>query len=248
MTALSLPISLLAEYRRNLFLILLLFIVPFVFITVSYYITASIPLTFRVAQHGSLVSVVRPMPDVHAAVMVPITTATLAGLIGLFAMVEAAASDSRLVVAGLPARRVALSRLTIIVILSVVVSVVSVAVTLINFRPANLGAFLAGNVLAAVSYGFAGACIALVIGRLGGAYLMFFLPLIDIGIFQDPMFISGEQAVWMKLLPGFGGTRLVIDAGFGSATGDWAALSAAGGWALLLGAAALLLFSRQSKG
>lgn len=31
------------------------------------------------------------------------------------------------------------------------------------------------------------ALTALVVGRLGGAYLMFTLPMIDIGIYQDPM-------------------------------------------------------------
>lgn len=247
MTVASLPLSLLAEYRRNVFLIVLLLVVPFAFITVSYYITASIPLTFRIAEHGSLRSIVRPMPDVHAAVMVPITAAALAGLMGLFSMVEAAQTDARLVVAGLPAARVARSRLAIIVSLSVVVSAVSVAVTLVNFRPADPGGFMAGNILAGVSYGFLGACIALIVGRLGGAYLMFFLPLIDIGIFQDPMFISGEQSVWMKVLPGFGGTRLVIDAAFGSAGGDWVALLAAVGWAALLGAVALVLFTLQTR-
>lgn len=74
------------------------------------------------------------------------------------------------------------------------------------------------------------ALTALVVGRLGGAYLMFTLPMIDIGIYQDPMLVSGEQPLWMKLLPGFGGTRLVLDAGFTSGFDEWSALAAALAW------------------
>ena len=74
----------------------------------------------------------------------------------------------------------------------------------------------------------------------------FFIPMIDVGIFQDPMMISGEPAGWMKLLPGFGGTRFAIDAAFTENGDDWSALLAALVWTAGLGIAALETFTRRA--
>ena len=46
----------------------------------------------------------------------------------------------------------------------------------------------------------------------------------------------------MKLLPGFGGSRMVIDAGFTGAMDDWTALIAGLAWAAALGIVACVLF------
>jgi hypothetical protein len=89
--------------------------------------------------------------------------------------------------------------------------------------------------------------MALRAGRLGGAYLMLFIPMMDVGIFQDPMMISGDQATWMKLLPGFGGTRLTIDAAFTSRGDAWPALAAALAWATGLAVLTLAVFVRRSR-
>lgn len=235
-------LTLLKQHQRNIFLLFLLVTVPLVFITLSFYITEDEPLRFFVIEDGQRQARVEPMPDVHAAIMVPIAVSFLAGIVGLFIMLEAGQSDARLLVAGVPARTLAASRLLVIAALVAVVTAVSVAVTLINFRPGDLAGFLAGNALIALTYGFLGAIVALLVGRLGGAYLMFFVPMIDVGIFQDPMFIAGDQAFWMKLLPGFGGTHMVIDAGFTEAMDDRNALAAAVAWAGGLAVVVLALF------
>jgi hypothetical protein len=188
------------------------------------------------------------MVDVHGAIMVSITAAFLASLVGLFTMLGAARSDSRLIVAGASPFVVTGSRLALIVVLSVAVTLVSVGVALVDFQPEVLWGFVTANLLLGVTYALIGALAALVVGRLGGAYLMFTLPMIDIGIYQDPMLVSGEQAFWMKLLPGFGGTRLVLDAGFTSGFDEWAALAAALAWvtALSAGVAYLLTVTRNT--
>jgi hypothetical protein len=242
MTTAAMTFGLLRQYQRNIFLLLLLVTVPFIFITLSFYITESEPIEIFVTESGSRVALTRMMPEVHAAIMVPITVSFLAGIVGLFVMLDASKNDSRLLVAGLPAVVVASSRLVIMLALSLVITIVSISVTLMNFSPGDLAGFLAGNLLIGISYAFIGAVAALVVGRLGGAYLMFFVPMVDVGIFQDPMFVSGDQALWMKLLPGFGGTRMVIDAGFSGAMDDWTALVAGLAWAVALGALACGLF------
>jgi hypothetical protein len=249
MTFLPVTGSLLRQYRRNVFLLFLLVTVPFVFITLSYYNTVDEPLAFFVTDSGDRVQRVESMQDVHAAIMVPITVAFLAGIIGLFVMVEATRNDARLTVAGLQLGFVATARLLIVLILTAVITVVSIAVTLLNFQPGDIAGFIAGNFLIGATYAFIGAIAALIVGRLGGAYLMFFLPMIDAGIFQDPMFVSGDQALWMKLLPGFGGTRMVLDAGFTGSMDDGTALIAAAAWAIGLGIVAVALFmTRRSSG
>jgi hypothetical protein len=225
---------LLREYQRNALLLALLVVVPVIFITVSIYNTEDIPLTFLVRDNGERVSITESMVDVHGAIMVSITAAFLASLVGLFTMLGAARSDSRLIVAGASPFVVTGSRLALIVVLSVAVTLVSVGVALVDFQPEGLWGFVTANLLLGVTYALIGALAALVVGRLGGAYLMFTLPMIDIGIYQDPMLVSGEQAFWMKLLPGFGGTRLVLDAGFTSGFDEWAALAAALAWLLAL--------------
>ena len=135
------------------------------------------------------------------------------------------------------------SRLALILMLSLTVTLVAIAVALVDFRPEALWSFAAANLLLGVTYALIGALAALIVGRLGGAYLMFTLPMIDIGIYQDPMLVSGEQSFWMKLLPGFGGTRLALDAGFTSGFDDWTALAAALAWLAALAVAVVYVLS-----
>lgn len=244
MKALVITALMLREYQRNTLLLALLVVVPLIFITVSIYNTEDIPLTFLVSDGGERVSITESMVDVHGAIMVPITAAFLASLIGLFTMLGAARSDSRLQVAGASPVVITASRLGLILMLSAAVTLVSIGVALVDFRPDVLWSFVAGNLLIAITYSLLGALAALVVGRLGGAYLMFTLPMIDIGIYQDPMLVSGERELWMKLLPGFGGTRLVLDAGFTSSFDEWLPLVAALAWvAILLFIAIFGLFS-----
>jgi hypothetical protein len=234
MKLLSITGLLLHEYQRNLLLIALLIVVPVWFITISINVTEDIPLSFLVRDGGRRISITESMVDVHGAIMVPITAAFLASLVGLFTMLAASRSDSRLMIAGASPAVVAASRLALIVVLSAAVTLVSVGVALIEFHPAVLWSFVAANLVVGVTYALIGALAALVVGRVGGAYLMFTLPMIDIGIYQDPMLVSGEQAFWMKLLPGFGGTRLVLDSGFTSGFDEWTALAASLAWLLAL--------------
>ena len=242
MTTAAITLGLMRQYQRNIFLLVLLVTVPFIFITLSFYITESQPIEILVTESGSRVAIERMMPEVHAAIMVPIAVSFLAGIVGLFVMLDASKNDSRLLVAGLPAFVVASSRMAIMLALSLIVALVSITVTLINFSPGDLVGFIVGNVVIGISYAFIGAIAALVVGRLGGAYLIFFVPMMDVGIFQDPMFVSGDQALWMKLLPGFGGSRMVIDAGFTGAMDDWTALLAGLAWAAALGIVTCVLF------
>lgn len=248
MIAGQLALGLMPQYLRTPVLIGLLIVVPPLFITLSYYTTAAAELTVYVRSGGERVALVIEQPVVHLAIMPPITAAFLSGVAGLFVMLEARRADQRLVVAGIPAAKVAIARLLMISVMAIAVALLSVATALVNLRPGDTPGFVGANVLVSLAYGFIGALVALLAGKLGGAYLMLFIPMMDVGIFQDPMFISGDQAFWMKLLPGFGGTRLVVDAAFSSSADDWPALAAALAWVAILAAATLAVFVRGSDG
>ncbi len=220
---------------------------PALFVTVSYYTTRQADIEVLVTDGGGRQPLSVWMPDLHGAVMVPISAAFLAGITGLFVMLDASRADSRLVIAGLTGRQAGASRLLMIVVFSTVVAMLSVSMTVVLSRPADLPGFLDANLLVAVSYGFIGALVVLLVGRLGGAYLMLFIPMIDVGIFQDPMMISGEPPFWMKLLPGFGGTRFAIDAAFTDRGNDWPALAAALLWCGGLAALTLATFIQRAR-
>lgn len=212
------------QYARSPLLVALLLIVPAIFLNLAYVTTKNVDIRVWVIEHGQRVPLAIDQPDVHGAIMVPIVAAFLAGVTGLFVMTDARRSDERLRIAGLSGLGIATIRLTMISVVAVTVALVSVVMTLINFRPENLVGFAAGNVIVSLTYACIGAVVSVVAGRLGGAYLMLVIPFIDLGIFQDPMFSSGDQAVWMKAFPGFGGARFMVDAAFSQRADDWTAL------------------------
>lgn len=228
------------QLRRPLLLILLV-AVPFLFISWSFAITEATPRLITLPGGEQLLTTMR---ELHGAVMVPITVGFLAGLIGLFVIRSALESDRRLVLAGYSPGEAILPRIAVLVSATLVVMAVSLAVTAIDFIPASWGPFVAGNLLAGLIYGAIGALAGASIGRLGGAYLMFFLPMLDIGVAQNPMFFDGSPPGWATVLPGYGPTRVIVDGAFSSQfqAGGELALSLA--WTAVLGVTVYLLLRR----
>ncbi len=233
------------QYARSPLLVALLLVVPAIFLNLAYATTKNVDIRVWVIENGQRLPLAINQPNLHGAIMVPIVAGFLAGVAGLFVMTDARQSDERLRVAGLSGAAVATMRLTMIGVIAAAVALISVAMTLVNFRPENLVGFAAGNLIVSLTYGCIGAIVSVVAGRLGGAYLMLVIPFIDLGIFQDPMFISGDQAPWMKALPGFGGTRFMVDAAFSERADDWTALLIGLLW---LAAAAVFTFLVLRRG
>jgi hypothetical protein len=225
----------------------LFIIVPLLFLNLAYVTTEDADLPVLVTEGNVRVALAVGQPDLHASYMVPFVAAFLAGISGLFVSLEARRNDERLRIAGLRPSTVAATRLFMIATVAVLVALLSVAVGLIQFRPNGVLGFAAGAALVSLSYGWLGALVSVLAGRLGGAYLMLLLPMIDIGIFQNPMFISGDQALWMKLLPGFGGMRFVRDAAFSQSADDWTALVIALAWAAGLSVVTIVVLQRRPR-
>lgn len=202
------------ECLRSPLLVVLLIILPPSFITLSFVVTPDVAAIVELTEDDVTVTRDVGMADLHGAIMVPITTAFLAGLVGLFMMINARHADRRLVNSGYPLVGILAARLTIVAILGVAITVLATAVTLIDFRPDQLGVFLGINLISALHYAFIGAIVGTVASPMAGTYLTFFAPMIDIGVIQNPMFPRGALAWWAKLLPGYGPMEVLLDASF----------------------------------
>ncbi len=70
---------------------------------------------------------------------------------------------------------------------------VSLAVTAPMFTPRLWGWYIGANALLAATYALLGMLIAPIFGRVGGVFIAFLVPFLDIGMGQSPM-LRGEPA------------------------------------------------------
>ena len=178
--------------------------------------------------------------------MVPITIAFLAGLAGLFVVQGSMEADARLVLTGFRPREILAARLGVIGLASLLTTAVALGATAVDFAPAGWLWFAIGNILVAVTYGMIGVVIGVLFGRLGGLYMMFLLPFIDIGIAQNVMFSAAPPA-WGGFLPGRGAVRVLVDAAFTPGFDQLNSLLVAAVWLVGLGAATLAVFRRVAQ-
>ena len=231
----------LEQARRPLFLVLLVGL-PFFFITRAIASTVPQPRVVPLPGGGEVLS---NMQDVHGATMAAITIAFLAGLCGLFIMQSARDADRRLIVAGFSPTQAIAPRLMQIAAGTAIVTAVSLAVTALSFEPERWGEFALANVLIGLTFGSIGALAGAVLGQLGGTYFMLFLPMVDLGIAQTPMFGDGEPSGWTQFLPGYGAGRVLVDASFAPSFRAWGHLALAVGWAAVAVAAVTVVLGRS---
>ncbi len=208
---------------------MLLVVVPFFFITRA--IARTVPQPRLIPLPGGDV-IASNMQEIHGANMVAITVAFLAGLCGLFIMQSAREADRRLVVAGFRAVEAIVPRLAEIGAATAVVLVVSLSVTAISFTPDLWLPFIAANLLIGLTYGAIGALVGVALGRLGGTSFMLFLPMVDLGIAQNPMFGDAAPDGWAHVLPGYGAGRVLVDGAFSTEFQAGGELLLAIGWAM----------------
>lgn len=231
------------EYRRNVALWVLLVGLPIFFITLSIATTPDDPAPVELVEAGRRAITVLSMVDVHGAIMVAITVAFLAGLAGLFVVLGSAEADRRLVIAGFRPREVLAARLGVIVLAAVLVSTVSLAVTAASFTPRVWLTFALATVTIAVTYAMIGVVIGPLVGRLGGLYLMFLLPFLDVGLAQNVMFDAAPPA-WAVWMPAHGATRVLVDGAFTASFDETTGLLIGLGWLAAITTVAVAVFHR----
>lgn len=233
------------EYRRNTAMWVLLVLLPIFFISLSFYITPDQPAPIRVIEGGVAMLKTVSMMDLHGAIMVPITVAFLAGLAGLFVVQDSIEADGRLALAGFRPWEILVGRIGIIVLAGMITTVVSLGVTSLDFSPRQWGVFAIANALVAITYGLIGVLAGSTFGRLGGLYIMFLVPYIDVGIAQNVMFSAAPPA-WGRFLPGHGSIRMLIDGAFTSSFDTFGAALLAVAWIVGLAFVAARVFNHIS--
>ncbi|GAB3686748.1 hypothetical protein GCM10028857_19360 [Salinarchaeum chitinilyticum] len=218
----------LREHARNYLLVALLLALPVLFITLSFEVTQDVSMPVRTIESGETTTVSVPMPAVHGVIMTPITSALIAGLAGLFLMNDAQDADGRLVVAGYETRQLVVARLGVLTVISAVVTAVAVGVMLVDFTPEHVAPFVVAMFLLTVLYGLLGMLVGAAVDRLAGLWVMLTVPMLDIGLFQDPLFVQSAPDWWMKLLPGYHPVRVMVDVGVTAQVDTLASL----GWTL----------------
>ena len=204
----------LRQYLRNPLLVVLLLILPPSFITLSFVVTPDVGAVVGLNEDGRALQRDVGMVDLHGAIMVPITAAFLGGLLGLFVMLNSREADRRLVNAGYSLGGLLAVRLLIIAGLSLFITLLTVGVTLVDFEPDQIGLFVLVNLVSTLQYAFLGAIVGTLLSPMAGTYLVFFAPMIDIGVIQNPMFPRETLTWWAKLLPGYGPMEVLLDASF----------------------------------
>jgi hypothetical protein len=231
------------EYRRNVALWVLLVVLPLAFITLSIASTPDEPAPVELVKAGRRTIALLSMVDVHGALMVAITVAFLAGLAGLFVVLGSAQADRRLVLAGYRPGEVLAARLGVIVFAAVLVSAVSLGVTAFSFEPEVWVTFGLATVAVAVTYAMIGVLLGPMVGRVGGLYLMFLLPFLDVGLAQNVMF-SAAPPSWAAWMPAHGAMRVLIDGAFTPTFDEPTGLLLTTAWIVGLTAVAVLVFRR----
>jgi hypothetical protein len=132
-----------------------------VFILMSKAVTpASELVRVPVTEAGRTVNKIVNLTGVHPAIMAPTAIASLAALAGMFIMLDSAAGDARLVLAGQRPGTLLAARLALIAAAAAIAAGVSLAVTAPVSDVRQWGIFAAGNALIAVTYALIGVLLA----------------------------------------------------------------------------------------
>lgn len=234
------------EYRRNRVLWALLVAVPAVFIGMAVMVTVDVPGPISLVEGNRNFVALISQRRMHAATMVPITSAFLAAIAGLFVVTESANGDQRLVLAGLRTREVLAGRAGLIGAATVLTTVVAVAVSAAMYAPRQWLAFLGANLLIALTYAVIGVLVGRITGRIGGLYLVLMLAFIDVGLGQSVMLPKGPPT-WGAFLPARGSSQMMLDGAFSANFDRGRAMLLALGWLVVLSAAAAAGFRHRTR-
>ncbi|WP_436927890.1 hypothetical protein [Halosimplex amylolyticum] len=223
------------EFRRTPVLLALLAFLPAYIIGAFVLLVPDVDVPATI--EGTTVAV--PMAEFAAAFMTPVTVAILSGIVGLFLVQTSQAADDRLRLAGYSAADLVVSRVGTLGLGTVVVTAASVLVAALAFTPETIVPFVAATLLVGLTYGILGVVVGIVLGRLGGVYVMLFSPMVDVLMFQNPLATDAPE--WTRLLPSHYATNALFDAAFTSSA-DALDFGAAVAYAAVLLAIGVLVF------
>ncbi len=234
------------EYRHNRVLWVLLMAVPALFIGMAIIVTVDEPGPIALVEGARHFTASISLRRMHAATMVPVTAAFLAGLTGLFIVTGSGAGDRRLVLAGFRPREVLAGRLGIIGAATALVTSVGVAVSGAAYAPRQWVVFAGANLLIALTYAMIGVLVGPLTGRLGGLYLILLLAFIDVGLGQNEM-VPGGPPAWGAFMPGRGASRVLIDGAFTGRFDEVRFLLLGLAWLVVFTVATAMVYQRRTE-
>ena len=160
------------------------------------------------------------MPDVHGATMAAI--------------------------AGLKPRLLLGARMGVLALTALVATAVSLATTALVFHATSWPIYAAANLLLAFTYGLIGALLAPIFGRVGGVFIAFLLPFLDIGVVQSPM-LHPTPTTLSQLLPGYGGSRVLLDGALTNGFDETGPLLIGLAWLIALGLAVVITYRHSVR-
>jgi len=134
----------------------------------------------------------------------------------------------------------------VIVLATTLISAVSLVVTAFSFQPKVWATFSLATVVMGLTYAMIGVVVGPLVGQLGGLYLMFLLPFLDVGLAQNIMFDAAPPA-WAAWMPAHGAVRVLIDGAFTPQFDESLGLLLATGWLLAITGAAALVFRQVAS-
>jgi hypothetical protein len=234
------------DTRRNPVQWVLFVVVPALFILTADAVTPEEPISLTLREHGRSVLQVFSMQAVHGATMAPIAITSLATLVGLFGLLSNRAGDQRAALAGLPSHVLFSARLAVMTVMTLTAAAVSMVTTALVFDAVVWPTYLAGNVLLGLTYALVGALLAPLLGRVGGVFAAFLLPFLDIGIVQSPM-LHATPTTLSRYLPGYGGSRMLLDGALTRGFDELGPLLAGLGWLAGLLTVVWVLYTRDTR-
>lgn len=186
------------------------------------------------------------MPAVHGATMAPIAIASLAALVGLFGLLDSRAGDQRTALAGMPAGALFTARLTTLALMTLTAATVSLATTALVFDATRWPTYIAANLMLGFTYALIGALLAPLLGRVGGVFVAFLLPFLDIGIVQSPM-LHAAPTTLSRFLPGYGGSRMLLDGALTRSFDEVVPMLIGLGWLAVLLAIVGLVYGQATR-
>lgn len=237
----------LRAYGRQHFLLALLVVVPLAFVTLAYIVTPDGNVPVPVVEGGRSSIRVVDMPTLHGAIMVPVTVAFLSGLLGLFLMLNNKAADARLLAAGVRPWELLAARAVLLSGSVALITALSIAAALPAKTPSHPVGFVLANLLTGLEYGLFGVLLGTFIDRLGGVFVMFFGPMIDIGLIQNPMLPRVDIDWWMRLTPGFQVTEIAVDTAFTADIDAWGDVAGAVAWLAALSGLGVAILMRSGR-
>lgn len=203
------------QYSRDYLFLGLLVYLPVTYVGLMSQATPPVDIPVRTSYGLLTVELMRPMGQVNGVVMTAAAAVFITSMVGLFTMYRSRDGDVRLLRAGFDVRDLVIARVGLLIAVATAGAGIGIGVLLLSFTPNYPGQLLAAVVALAVTYGLVGLAVGRVLDRLAGLYVMLFVPMLDVAVFQNPTFLRGEPPTWILLLPAYNGMKMVVDAAFG---------------------------------